>query len=187
MGLVHQNYALMSPKERRENEFTRAESGSSEDMYRLGLYHHLGDKDCKKNIPVAMKWYQKAADVGHGKACFQLGCIYRDGTKGIDVDLEKAMKYFEQAAELGYIQGFQELADAQLEEGMIEQFMLNTRKAMMCGVDTEFVTVNMKSFYQAGHITKDEYALTLRVHQKSIAEKSSPSRKEAIVAYKLRE
>lgn len=44
-----------------------AEQGHAEAQYELGLIYEFGH-GVEKNIPQAIKWYQKAAEQGHAKA-----------------------------------------------------------------------------------------------------------------------
>ncbi|KAL9180581.1 hypothetical protein ACHAXT_011034 [Thalassiosira profunda] len=186
-----QNYHATPTKERVEREVSRAESGSIEAMHRLGLYHHHGEQGIAVNMSKALSWYKKASDAGHPKACHLLGKFYQEGLKGlVDVNLEEAMIHYQRAAELGHYPAFKNLADAQVDAGAgLEEIVMNTRKAMMCGVvdQDNFVAGNMKNFYKMKIITKEEYLYSLKVHQMSVEKRNSPSREDAICIFRLGE
>ena len=72
---------------------TAAESGDDIRLqFRIGKAYKLGE-GTQKNIPLAVKWFTKAALGGHINAQFELGNIYKRGT-GIKKDLVEAYAYF---------------------------------------------------------------------------------------------
>lgn len=179
-------YHDMAQGDRVERIIRHAESGSSMAMYLIGLFHEHGEDGVDMNIPKALEWYQKAADAGHGFANHKLGKFYFWGRRGVKLDKEAALEYFEKSAAFGNLPAFTDLADAQVELGLFEEALLNTRKALMCGSTSYIVVDNLKMHYQSGLLRKEEYAHSLRVHQESIAKRYSKSREEAIEVYSLR-
>ena len=53
------------------------------------------------NFEEAVKWWRKAADLGHVKAQNTLGVCYATG-KGVTQSIEEAVKWYRTAAEQGY-------------------------------------------------------------------------------------
>ena len=50
----------------------------------------------------AVKWWQKAADLGDGYATDRIGDCYSNGNGGLPEDAEKAFEYYQKAADGGY-------------------------------------------------------------------------------------
>lgn len=71
--------------------------------YEYGTYTHA------KNETKAVKWYQKAADLGHAEAAFCLSHIYKNGKYDCQADLTTATQLLWKSAELGYPQAQYEL------------------------------------------------------------------------------
>ena len=150
-----QNHYAIPQRERVKKAILQAELGSSiEAMFQLGMHYHYGEDGYAVNISKAVKWYTKASDAGHGKACQVLGKFHQNGGwEGLDVNLERAMAHYERATELGYLPAYRDLADAQVDAGLFETSVLNTRKAVMCELDdTNGVTTgNTKTFFLHGN------------------------------------
>ena len=84
-----------------------AEQGLGEVQYQLGAYYFHYDPDrspfgLRRNTAEGVKWYRKAAELGHAKAQYALGNIYRYGTVGgVPKDEVEAVKWIRKAAEQG--------------------------------------------------------------------------------------
>ena len=77
---------------------------SSEELYQLGL-----SCDEKEDYEQAVKYFKRAAELGHASAQFNLGCCYDEG-EGVTQNYYEAVKWYRKAAEQGN-------ADAQLNLG----------------------------------------------------------------------
>ena len=64
-------------------------------MYNLGAFNASG-RGVPKNIPEAIKWYERAADSGNPSAMAGLAAIYATGD-GVEADREYAKQLLDQA------------------------------------------------------------------------------------------
>ena len=67
----------------------------------------------------------------------------------------------------------------------MEEGLLNLRKAVLCGFSHKAVFDALRQGYKDGHITKEEYAFTLRENQKISEEMKSASREKAKIMFPL--
>jgi len=86
------NYYRLSADKGNDNALIRMV-----DCYRLGIWNFWSDKP---NPFEAVKYWQKAADLGHTEAQLIMGQYYESGNF-VPKDLSKAIKYFILAAEQG--------------------------------------------------------------------------------------
>lgn len=71
-----------------------AKAGNAEDMFDVGASYETGALDCvKRDIRLALEWYEKAASLDYVPAALALWQIYYTGAYGIAQDLHKAIKY----------------------------------------------------------------------------------------------
>ncbi|MDE2629210.1 MAG: sel1 repeat family protein, partial [Burkholderiales bacterium] len=71
--------------------------GDVEAAFNLGNILATGRDDYPKDIPRALHWYQRAAEVGYASAQYNLGSLY---VQGLDVEknTERAAMWFSKAA-----------------------------------------------------------------------------------------
>ena len=81
----------------------RAEMGSSDAQYDLGLYYYYG-KGVNKDMTEAVELYRKAAEQGNAEAQCNLGNCYYNG-EGVSKDMAEAVRLYRLAAEQGYARG----------------------------------------------------------------------------------
>ena len=155
----------------------RAEDRQHEAMFQVGMYGLKGKNSHTVNEAEGMKWLQVAVEAGSGKAAFQLGRWYFGG-EFVDHDIEKALGYFRKGAELGYTPSFHIMGLILLEDGEIEEGMLNFRKAAIGGVSNSGLFIALRYGFSKGYITKEEYALTLRKNQAICDELNSEGRQK---------
>ena len=129
----------------------------------------------KQDKAEGLKWYHRAVEAGSGKAAFLLGRCYNRGD-GVDKDHDKAFEYFQKSADLGFIPSFRVVGMFLMENGNIEEAMLNYRKAVMCGYCNDGLFNTLRNGFKYGVITKEEYAFTLRENQKACNEMNSDGR-----------
>ena len=121
----------------------------------------------------------KAGQLGCATAYYNLGIIYSNG-RGVESDAKTAKHYYELAAMNGSIL-------ARYNLGMMEGNAGNHQRAMKHFIISakagEDDSLDMVKFgYTEGHVTKDEYANTLRQYQKSQDEMNSDARDKALAA-----
>ena len=71
-------------------------------MHQLGARYATGEGGCPKDEAEAVRWYTKAADLGHDESQYDLGFMVLLG-EGTEKDVEKALWWLEQAAQNGYV------------------------------------------------------------------------------------
>lgn len=72
-----------------------AENNHPIGLYKLGVFYRNSNED-----EVAFKYFQKAADCGHGGACYFMAKYYMDGYI-VNKDETRAFDYYKKSAELG--------------------------------------------------------------------------------------
>lgn len=75
----------------------QADRGDAGAMVELGLR-----ETDKKNEAEAVKWFTKAAELGHTEGLFYLGYAYLDGRGGVEPDEARALELLERAARAGH-------------------------------------------------------------------------------------
>lgn len=74
-----------------------AADGDPEAQYRLGLSLEHGTLGTPKNVPEAIKWYQRAAGAGNHRAMRALARIYGQGAEGVASDPAQAHEWTQKA------------------------------------------------------------------------------------------
>ena len=146
----------------------------------LGLFyaHALG---VKKNVPLAMKYWEQAAEQGHVASNAYLGDAYNtrfDNGRGVPLaerDWKTSARYYELAAKGGHIQARHNLAVLHMNAGEPKIAKKHFLIAAKLGHDDALNVV--KAGYKQGMFTKDEFAEALRAHKDSHDETSSGHRK----------
>lgn len=82
------------------SDIRSVEGPEAEDCYDRGVCYYLGKKGVTADLAEAVKWFRKAAELGHAGACNNLGVCYDHGY-GVTSDAAEAMKWYRRAAELG--------------------------------------------------------------------------------------
>ena len=158
-----------------EQEMKRANTGNGEAKCQVGTYYFDGVMGLRQDKAEGLKWYNRAAEAGSGKAAFNLGVFYWTGD-GVEEDNDKALEHLQKAAERGSIPAFQIVGMILMERGDIEEAFINLRKAAMCGLSNDYLFSKLRNGFKYGYITKDEYAFTLRENQKACNEMKSDGR-----------
>ena len=80
----------------------KAQVGDADAQYALGHAYHLGI-GVARQLPVAMRWYLKAATQGHGDAQVSLGLMFLEdlAQAGMHRNADQARYWFRRAAESG--------------------------------------------------------------------------------------
>ena len=176
----------------------RANAGNDEAMYLIGSYYFKGKMGLCQDKAEGLKWYRRAVEAGSGKAARNIGTLKPDAGSGnaayflgdcywqgdgVEQDHDKAFEYFQTAAELGHVYAFLVTGTMLMQRGEIEEGMLNYRKAAISGMSGDSLFNALRNGFRDGIITKDEYAFTLREHQKACNEMKSDGRE---LYFKLR-
>jgi TPR repeat protein len=70
-------------------------SAGAEEHFQKGDRHYYG-QGVQKNLALALRWYRKAADLGHAAAQNRLGWMYEKG-EGVEMDYSEALKWYRRA------------------------------------------------------------------------------------------
>jgi len=131
----------------------------------------------------AFELYKKGAELGSIEAHDQLSKSYKNGFGGVkNGDLKKAQYHCEMAAKGGH-----EMARHNL--GMMWKNLMGYTNHVMkhymvsASSGLELALKEVGEGYKAGHITKDEYAKTLRAYQRTRDEMTSVQRTKAAKLY----
>ena len=155
------------------------EKGNGRAFYILaGCYVH-GTYGMPQDRAKANELCLKAGQLGCAEAYYNLGNSYREGL-GVDINTKKAKHYFEFAAMNGDVTARHNLGCSELEAGNHQRAFRHYIIAARAGFKDSLDTV--KQGYMLGHVTKDEYANTLREYQNSQDEMKSKARDKALTA-----
>jgi len=167
------DFMEMCEKRMKSND---AEAFNALGDYKLGGPSYTGGSYLPREMKKALELWHRGAELGSCKAQFALGATYMrmEQTKGVNQNMEKYMYHLKRAAMGGH-----EVARYNL--GNIEKVMDNVDGAMKhfmisakCGYDKALKAVGFG--YKAGHVTKDDYASTLRAHQQTANDMKSEQR-----------
>ena len=159
-----------------EKVMERANAGQHEAMCRVGECYFQGEMGLRQDKAEGSKWFHRALEAGSGKAGYILGAYYSDD--GVEQDIEKSLEYYQKSVDLGFSPSFMLMGHVLKNKGDIEEAMLNYRKAAMCGMSDKYIFDQLRTGFKCGFITKDEYAFTLREHQKACNEMKSDGREQ---------
>ena len=125
----------------------------------------------------AIELFLRAAELGSIGAHYELSLMYMVGDE-VEQDTEKAIKHWKLAAIGGHEQARHNLGNMEYnyndnKDRAMKHFMIAAR----AGEDKSLKKVG--EGYKAGHVTKDEYANTLRAHKCSRDEMKSVQRSKA--------
>ena len=95
---------------------------SAEELFKTGQKYFKGN-GVEKNDAEAMRWFEKAAEMGHGQAQFNLGRCLCEG-EGVEHDYYKAREWLLKARDQGYntlAQGYIDTCDKEIAAVEYEQ------------------------------------------------------------------
>ena len=168
-----------SPEEEVERIKKLMEKGNADAFNQLAGCYEQGIYGLPQDRAKANELYLKAGELGCADAYYNLGQSYNEGM-GMTLDKKKAKHYYELAAMNGNVHARHNL-------GCLEGQAGNNQRAMKhfiiaASVGFKFSLDSVKRGYMAGHVTKEEYANTLREYQKSQDETKSDARDKALAA-----
>ena len=153
------------------------EKGNADAFYMIAGCYRTGTYGLPQDEAKGNELYLKAGGLGCAQAYFNLGTAYYTGF-GVAIDRKKAKHYYELAAMNGSVQARHNLGVDEYNEGNYHQamkhFIISSRAGYKDSVDM------VKRGYMAGHVTKEEYANTLREYQKNQDETKSEARDIAL-------
>jgi TPR repeat protein len=149
------------------------EKGNADAIKQLAGYYDRGRMGMTQNWAKANELYLKAGELGCAEAYYNLGIAYDNGY-GVEIDMKKAKHYWELAAMNGHVIARNNLGCIEGEAGNHLRAMKHFILAAKAGYKQSLEAV--KAGYTHGFVTKDEYANTLRAHQKSQDEMKSEAR-----------
>ena len=137
----------------------RMKLNDAEAFYVLGNAYRDGSLGLPKDWKKALQLWKRAAELGSARAHYNVACSYLVGI-GIEVDYIEADRYERLAAKGGHEIARYNLGIGERNRGNISQAMKHHMIAAKSGYDSSLKEVGIG--FRAGHVTKDEYASTLR-------------------------
>ena len=128
----------------------------------------------------AFEYFTRAAVLGDVKAHFQLSTLYHEG-KGIEKDEIRSLHHLTEAAIRGHPTARHNLGCVEKDNGNKKRAAKHFIIAAKLGYDESLECV--KILYEAGYVSKEDFAAALRGHQAAIAATKSPQREEATTFY----
>ncbi len=107
--------------------FKAAAAEAPQAAFNLGQCY-FGAQGTEQNVPLALEWWEKAAEQGHGRAAINAALAYLSG-EGVKRDKVKARRLAERAAELNNPSGLVVLGEMQFQAGDLEKAKANWTKA----------------------------------------------------------
>ena len=155
------------------------DKGNGDAFHQLGGYYERGILGLPQDRAKANELFLKAGEFGCAGAYFNLGILYYAG-RGVEVNKKKAKYYYELAAVNGDVNARHILGMMEGEAGNFQRAMKHLIISAKSGEDRSLDGV--KKGYMSGHVTKEQYANTLREYQNTQDEMKSDSRDKALAA-----
>jgi len=154
----------------------RMKVNDSEAFYYLGLSYERGGRGLPRDYNKAFEFWIRAAELGLPKAHFSIANAYYEGIF-VSEDHEKMKYHFELAAIGGHEVARHNLGLMDIHLGNIEGAMKHFMLAARSGYEDSMKEISKGC--KAGHVTKDEHAITLRQYQTVCDEMKSDQRAQA--------
>ncbi len=156
------------------------ERGNSDAISALGSIYCEGIHGLPQDMAKANELFLKAGELGCSGGYYNLGKAYDLG-RGVDINKKKARHFYELAAIMGELSARGMLAGYEFESGnvtlAIKHVTISARAGHTASMDT---LRNMKRVGGLmGHVTNDEYELTLRGYNQRQNESKSEERDKA--------
>ena len=177
-----------SPEEEVKRVMKLTEKGNAYAFFQLAGYYAQGESqsiypnlDMPQDLAKANELLLKAGELGCAAAYYNLGnCCTNEGM-GVEIDEKKAKHFFEIAAMNGYVPARHNL-------GCVEGLAGNHHRAhkhfiLAARAGNKGSLGMVKNGFMNGHVTKDQFANTLREYQKSQDEMKSDARDKARAFY----
>jgi len=155
------------------------DKGNAQAFSQLGGYYDQGLHGMPQNRTKARELWVRSGELGCSQAYYNLGVHYQAGM-GVERDDKKAKHYYELAAMMGSTYGRYNLGCYDKQSGNFDRafkhFVIAAKAGYKC-------LEAIKLGFEAGIVTKDEYANTLRAYQKSSNDMKSDTREVAKACY----
>ena len=158
------------------------EKGNAQAMNNLASWYADGYSILPQDRARANELYLKAGELGYSVGYYNLGQAYRLG-RGVEIDKKKAKHYYELAAMMGDVHARNNLGCLEGKAGNHQRAKKHLLISAKAGYTKSLDCV--KDGYIHGHVTKEEYANTLRGYQKSQDETKSEARDKARAFYEM--
>ena len=155
------------------------EKGNGMAFHMLASYYRDGTLGMPQDNAKANELCLKAGELGCAEAYFNLGIAYSNGD-GMEIDKKKAKHYNELAAMNGDVTARYNLGCSEGQDGNHHRAMKHL--LISARVGHKLSLYGVKYGYTNGHVTKEEYANTLREYQNSQDEMTSQARDKALAA-----
>ena len=153
----------------------RAKANDHNAFYALGGIYRRGG-ELSQDMTKAFEMMNKAAELGLPMAHYNIAMAYLSG-HGVERDLDKGSRHLKLAAIGGDEVARHKLGVQEARLGNMDRAMKHFMIAARSGYDDALKEIG--EGYKAGHLTKDEYASTLRAHQSIRNEMKSEERTRA--------
>ena len=138
------------------------EKGNADAISYFGALHIQGHHGFPQDYAKANELFLKAGELGCSSAYYNLAKSYEHGL-GVEIDKKKAKYYNELSSMMGNLNARCFLGASEVEEGKMgrayKHFMVSARAGHTVALDV------VKKGFMHGHVTKEEYAETLRTYQ----------------------
>ena len=161
-----------------EQLMKRIEANDPAAIRHLGLKrYHEGD------YTAAFEYLTRAATLGDVQAHYRLSCLYREG-EGVEKDMKKELQHLTEAAIGGHPEARHRLGFTDWKNGRHNRAVKHWIIAAKLGYDVS--VENLKTLYEAGLVSKEDFGTALRGHKVAIDATKSPQREEADKFYNNR-
>ena len=143
----------------------------------LGDSYSHGNNGLQKDLRKAFELYNRGAELGLSMCHAKIAYMYQG--EGVEKDEEKSEHHLMLAAIGGVEQARHMFGDMEVSKGNMDRAMKHYMIAARCGYDESLK--NVGEGYKAGHVTKDDYAKTMRAHKQSTEDMKSEQREIAAV------
>ena len=165
-----------SDEEGSERLKRQMEKGNADAIYNFAVYYARGTNGMPQDWVKANELLLKAGELGCAVGYYWLGYSY-DYRRGVEADKKKGKHYYELAAIGGDIDARHNLGVSESKAGNHERAVKHFMVAARAG-DNESLD-KVKQGFRIGHVTKDDYAGTLRAYHESQTEMKSEARDKA--------
>ena len=149
----------------------RAEMNDPVALHDVGVDHSKSG-----DIATAIKYFKKAAELGHAESHYQLSVFYIEG-RGLEKDMKKFVYHLEQAAIGGHSVARHNLGAWEGRKGNDGRAVKHYTIAANLGFDVSLEA--LKKYYARGMVSREDFAAVIRQHQAALDATKSPQRHEA--------
>ena len=154
------------------------EAGNAYAFYNFAGWYARGIMGMQQDLTKARELWLRAGELGCHEGYYNLGVAYKNG-RGVEVDKKRAINFYELAAINGNVQARHNLGSVESKAGnhyrAMKHFLLAARAGDKKSLD------QVKKGFMHSFVTKEDYADTLRAHQKIHDEMKSDMRDKARV------